>query len=579
MLPELRPYQIEALDALGTAMQTEQIMLLQAIMGSGKTAIAVRFLQRYFFQYPDRRFLILMGKSELVGQFEAAFKKFTNIKTADIGVCCSGLGRKEIKSRITIATVQTLKNSINSFEPVHLTIVDETHNIGTKAESQYQAILSTLFDYNSSMKVLGLTASAYRLGYGYIYGDNHKPDEPAFFPKLTHRITYARMLSEGHLVPLEGFIAANNAAKELKSVDLIAGDYNLAQAGKVMSRYLSACVDAVEEKASEHEYIVVAACTIDHAEKLQEVFTSRGHAAIAIHSKQAMETRKKNIENWKSKKYRIVISIYILSEGWDFPPLSCLVFARPTASTKIFIQYIGRILRTAPGKEKATLIDLTGNSHEFGFDLDNLKVTVPRGSGDGEAPSKICPFVYPDGRICGERVHAATRFCPACEYEWTVEEVDKLLPELKKVSFGAPIEAPLWHDIAYMSIGIHTNQETGKRLLRLQFECRGENIYDKNIFVSEWLCFPDWYQGFAVDKGKEKWELFSEMDCPDNVETAKWYADESFVTPKQVLLKKDGKWHRIEDYKFDDEEDETMDEWVTKQQADNNQPFDEELPF
>lgn len=569
-----RPYQAEAMDALHAGLQVKDVLLLQAATGAGKTFIITRMIQRYFFDHPDRSFLIVMHKKELISQFLAAFKRFTTVPSSEIGVCCAGLGRKELKCRITIATIQTLVNNLGSYPGADMVVIDETHRAGYEGESQYNTMLTTLREYKPNHKLIGLTATANRLGHGYIYGDKCKPGRVNIFPELTHRITYQRLKSEGYLMPLTGYVADGNAAKDLESVDLLSGEYNIGQAGKVMTRYLSAAVDAVEKYATEHKHIAIFACTISHCEALHYEFLARGHSSVPIHSKLTTADREKNIAAWQEGKARVAVSVQILAEGFDFPALSCLVFCRPTHSAVLYVQAIGRILRMSEGKDEALLIDLTGNVLEFGLDLDNPKFEVPRGSGSGEAPTKICPFVYPDGRICGERVHTATRFCPSCEFEWTVEEVEAALPELKKVSFGAPVEAPLWHKVSYMSIGIHQNQETGKRLLRLQFECPGENVYDKNIFVSDWLCFQDWYTGWAIDKGKEKWALFSDMDYPETVELGDWYAKESFATPEQVLLKKDGKWHRILDYKFEEEE-----EFQIKNSVLDDQPFDGDLPF
>jgi len=580
MQPELRPYQIEALNALGEAIKTKDRLLLIAATGAGKTAMICRFIQKFYFEYPDRNFLVVSHKQLIIEQFIAAFKKFTEIKSSDIGVCCSGMGRRELKSRIVLATIQTIVNCLGDYAGASLVVVDETHRVSVGLDSQYNQLLNTLEEYVPGHKTIGVTGTGFRLGHGEIFGSRCKADRVNFFPEVTHRVLYSTLRDSGYLMPLKGYIADGNAAKDLSSVPLVAGEYNMSDAGKVMSKYVNAAVDALELYGAEHKHVCIFCCVIKHVEEIVEAFRSRGHSIVPIHSKLSKTERENNLRSWQSGEVRIAASVNVLTEAFDYPALSCIVFCRPSKSSTVWLQAIGRILRMHPDKKESLLIDLTGNAMYFGLDLDSPKVIIPYGSGNSEAPTKICPFVYPDGRICGERVHTATRFCPSCEFEWTVEEVEAVLPELKKVSFGAPVEAPLWHKVSYMSISIHQNQETGKRLLRLQFECPGENVYAKNIFVSDWLCFKCHYSGFAVEKGKEKWNMFSYRDYPEDVDTAEWYAKESFATPKQVLLKKDGKWHRILDYKFEEEEESLHMDTAFANPFDKDQLYTgEDLPF
>lgn len=582
---ELRPYQIEALNVLHSELQEKDVLLLQAATGAGKTMIVCRMINRYFYDHPGRSFLVLMHKRELVSQFLDTFINHTEIKKEDIGICCAGLGSWDTSKRVTIATVQTLINKMGEYPGADLIVIDETHRVGHDYESQYQSIIATLRDYKPSHKVIGLTATAYRLNHGLIYGPKAK--HPNFFPELTHRIKYAELRDHGYLMPLTGYIAAENASVDLQGVELVSGEYHMGQAGRVMGRYVSAAVDAMELYAGEHKHIAVFACTINHAETLLDAFLKRGHSAVVVHSQLDSKTRKEALKRWQSGVARVAISINILTEGFDWPGLSCLIFCRPTKSPVVWVQAIGRVLRIAENKPKSLMIDLTGNALEFGMDIDDPKFKLQiNDSGSGEVPTKTCRNIFPDGKICGEVVHAACRVCPACGYEWTQEEVEALLPELKKVSFNKPVEAPMWHKVESMHVGVHENHNTGKKLLRVQFECEPTNYYKRPIHVSEWICLPDFYDGYAVTMGEKKWEQFTDDEFPGDVEIASWYANESFRRPTEILLGKDGKYHKILEYRFpaepgaDEDESEAPQESAPVSFETRMDQYDnEELPF
>ena len=540
----LRPYQVEALNALHSALQTNDILLLQAATGAGKTVLIVRMINKYFTKFKDRSFLILMHKRELVEQFTMAFANFADdVPAKDIGIACSGVsGPAILDRRITIASVQTLINRLDRYPGADLVVVDETHRISHENDSQYGQLLTKLREYRPQHKVIGVTATAYRLGHGMIYGDQCRPGRANFFPELTHRITYQELRDAGHLMPLVARIAADeNITADLANVQ-VSGDYNLGQLGDTMSKtvHVQSAVDGLEEYGSEHKSVCVFACTIAHCEALAEAFRNNGHDAVTIHSQLSPLERESNMISWRSGKVRICVSVNILIEGFDFPELSCLVFCRPTKSPALFVQALGRILRTAPGKAEALLIDLTDNTKSFGLDLDNPMFNVPRwAEGAGEQITKICPGENTDGTVCGKSVHAALRYCPHCGFAFPFEEaVEAELTDLKKVEFNKK-DPPEPYDVSSVDYEIHESKKTGKWLIKVTYRC------GLNLFFNEWVCLPDFYKGYAVAKAEAWWAERTDEDFPSSVEEFIFLSG-CLATPLQVLVVKDGKYNRVE---------------------------------
>lgn len=542
----LRDYQIRALEKLHNEIQCKNILLLQAATGAGKTVIIVRLINRYIQDHPTRTFLILMHKQELVSQFVKAFEKFSDVHKEDIGIACSSYSPTvNLFKRITIASVQTLYNRMNEFPGADLVVIDETHRVSANEDdSQYSALLSTLRANRPDHRVIGVTATAMRLGHGYIYGDSCRPGKTNFFPELTHRITYQELLDGGYLMKLTGRIASDKSiTDDLKSV-AVNGDYNLGQLGDVMTKaiHIQSAVDGFEQYGSHHQSVCVFACTIAHCEALVDAFISRGYSAVSIHSKLSPIERESNLAAWQSGEVRLAVSVNILVEGFDFPALSCLVFCRPTKSATLFIQAVGRILRKAEGKEEALLIDLTDNTRTFGLDLDKPMFKVP-GESSGEAPYKICPGDKHDGTVCGQSVHASLKYCPGCGYEFPVDEaIEAKIGKLEKVEFNK-VPEPEEYTVTHVEYYPHDSRATGKKLIKVEYQC------GMMLRFHEWVCLPDYYSGYAVDKARDWWEDRSDEPFPDSVDEF-MFLEDTLIKPASVVVVKEGKYYKVKKCKF-----------------------------
>lgn len=547
----LREYQKTALDVIHHDLSIMQNVLCCAIMGAGKTILTARLIYKYYTT-TDRKFLILAHKKELVEQFLKAFITKTGVDPYDIGVCCAGLHKKEINKRITIGSIQTFINHGKNYTGCDLFVIDEVHRCTIGTNSQYDQIIDSLRSKNSAMRLLGLTATPFRLGAGYIYGDKCKPGTINLFSKINHKITYHELLEKKFLMPLQGKVAVNDQlAKDLENVDKN-GDYVLEQLGVMMQQqiHIETAVEAIQLYTDGYKRICVFACTINHAEDLQKAIDIKypGKCTI-VHSNLNSIQRDKNMADWKAGIKPIMVSINILIEGFDYPELDCLVCARPTESVALFLQLIGRLLRMAEGKENALLIDLTTNTDKFGTDLDNMRVTIPKSALEvGKKKSeKICPK-------CDELVHVAIRICPKCGHEWTVEENEKIIatqmPELKTVLFKKKekeiiITTPVWYIVYDMMAHIHVSKKNNKMLGKISLYY-GDFDHVYNVFI----CMPDFYDGYAVEKAKEIWKKFSVEPFPKDIKEFNELS-RSIKKPERILLSTDGKWPKLVEIDFE----------------------------
>jgi len=559
---KLRPYQSDALDVIHEDLKTEPFVLMQAIMGSGKTVMIARLINRYWFE-SEKRFLILAHKKELVSQFFNTIKDMTDIPIQDVGVCCAGLGERVLGKRLTIGTIQTFVNVAEDYPRCDMLVIDEAHRISVGTNSQYDQTINILKGKSPNMRIIGCTATVGRLGHGYVYGDRCAKGAVNLFPRLNYQIKYSTLLKLGYLCELRGKISnADQLESDLSYISTTGGDYVLDKLGEIMSYevHTHTAVEAIHEHCKDYKMICVFCCTISHAELLCDLL---GSECTTVHSQLSPLDRQINMADWESGNKRICTSINILSEGIDIPSLQCLVMVRPTLSSTLFLQSVGRVLRLHPSKDHGFLLDLSGNSARFGTDLDNVKIGIPKAVAKeilkNDPLIKICP-------LCEHEVFISLKTCPNCGFNWPTESIIEAnhVPELKEVKFQPKErELPKWYDVHDMHVEMHESRKNGKFLGRIEFEC---GLFRANM----WLCFSDFYSGYAVTKAREKWEmLVGYVPFPEGVD--EFMECQTLVKPKRILVTVDTEYPDILEFEFEKpgwEEDDIVEEQLVIDDSD-----------
>lgn len=578
MAVTLRDYQVRTLDQVWAALQVKLNVLISAPCAAGKTIMFSKIVQRLLRENPAFRALILTDREILVTQSRDKLAAVAPELAADIGIACSSVtADRDLSRRVTIASRQTLVNHLDRFEPVQLVIVDECHLMAIPTETkpepdQFAAIIGKLRAYNQNMRMVGCTASPYRLNTGYIFGSENRPGSRPYFDQIDAQITTTELLAGGYIAPLTGRVNTSAGLEEdLRNVNVIGGEYNLGQVSMAMCKasHVQTCIDAWRLYAGDRKKTLVFCCTIEHAEAVAKAFSDAGIPATAIHSKLTQVEESVRFSAMERGTLQVFTSVAKLTTGMDVVDLDCGILARPTKSTALYKQMVGRFQRTAPGKTDALILDLVGATTEFGTDMDNLRVNVPRGDGEGgEAVVKICPGTNPDGTVCGISVHASLKYCPACGYEFPVAEaVEAKIGALKKVEFNAAKEPDIY-EVASVYYEIHESRKTGKSLIKVGYFC---GIYST---FNEWICLPDFYQGYAVDKARDWWEARTEEPFPSSVEEFIFLSD-SLVWPTHVAVVEDGKFNRVVECMFAEIGDQVPDEMPVEHAL----PDDCEVPF
>lgn len=537
---QLRPYQEDAIASVMEAMRTEQNVLLQAPTAAGKTVIFTTLVKRLLRMAPKGRVLMLAHRQELIGQ---AAEKMRSVwpHHPRISIACAGKDKRVVvHGSIVFGSVQTMARRLDDLMPFNLCIIDEAHRLppADARHTQYITLLEALRLQNPEMRLLGVTATPYRLGHGYIYGDQCREGAVNIFPRLHHQIEVKELLEQGYLSPMRGKVSLQeNLLSDLGSVK-VNGDYAEGELGEVMSKpiYIDACVDLYERHAADRNHVMVFACTISHAEKIRDAFAARGHHAEVVHSQTNKLDRAAILAGFVDGNIKVLVNVSVLIEGFDAPRTDCIIMARPTKSAALYVQQAGRGLRLAEGKTDCLLLDISGNTIVFGADFDNIRVAIPKVSDEpGEAPAKACPE-------CESLVHCSAHECPECGYVFPPPPVEERpAPEiLTDVDYNVVPEA-VDAEIISATIEPYTSRAQNS-MLRLTLETNSSmgNVYHYLNFDQD----AHWYQR---QKSGTWWRMIHGWDDepPETNEQAAFLCREDLLVGMAIKLKEDGKFVKV----------------------------------
>ncbi len=396
---ELRSYQKDACRMIVDHFQRFPDPALVVLpTGAGKTRVFCAIAQYLLSSAPAAQVFVLAHRQTLIEQAEARLRSTLSVP---VGVWCGALGRHE-RRQVTVATVQSTDAfSSEHLQDVALCIIDESHCIPINDEGRYRRFLNLL---PPSAKVLGVTATPFRLAGGMIHGDDR------LFPRITFRVTMDELIAGGYLVRPRLLGAPPECLIDLTGVKITGGDYNQDQLdAAVQSDGLlrSQVVDAMPRLEGRSK--IVWFCTnIDHADRLAALL---GDDAVAIHSRMSQDEREAALQAFASGDVRHICNVSVLTEGWDCPAVDAIVLLRPTASAALYVQAVGRGLRPAPGKTDCLVLDYANVVSTLGFVNDPVVHSRTRGDGTGEPPARVCPS-------CKEYVRLVDRTCPECGYQW-----------------------------------------------------------------------------------------------------------------------------------------------------------------
>jgi DNA repair protein RadD len=305
----------------------------------------------------------------------------------------AGLGRKESDQQVVFASVQSIVNSLEQFtEQFSLVVIDECHRVPLDENSAYQRVIKHLQKSNSSLKILGLTATPYRLGLGWIYQYHTRgqvrSSEARFFRDCIFDLPIRFLLDEQFLTPpkvmdmaIIGYDFSSISASK-------SGHYREADLQGVIQQSKRATpliIKQVVDQAKDRLGVMIFASTVNHAQEIIG-YLQHENAALVI-GDTPVEERDRIITAFKKQQIKYLVNVSVLTTGFDAPHVDLIAILRPTASLSLYQQIVGRGLRLFEGKKECLVMEFAGNC----YDLYQPELGEPKPNSDSEMVTIPCP--------------------------------------------------------------------------------------------------------------------------------------------------------------------------------------------
>lgn len=397
-----RPYQKAAVQALRLALARKLLrLMLYSPTGSGKTEIALILIAGALAK--GKRVAFLCNRVHLVEQASRRFYA----SGIDHGIVQAD-NTRDTHSDVLIGSIQTVAK--RGLPLVDVIVIDEAHAVA--GSKDFREVVFR----NSALPIIGLSATPFSVGLGKHYSDLDGP----LFEELVVAAHISELIEHGFLVDADFYAPAEPDLTGVKTTKNAFGetDYAESDLGKAVDKPdLIGDIVTHWKKLAAGTATVVFATSIAHSKHIVEQFRAAGVPAEHLDCYTDADDRKAILERITSGETTVISNVGILAEGWDFPACRTLILARPTRSRIRYLQMIGRILRTAPGKDRALVLDHSGTVRRLGFHTDDLPLKLddgkPQQAGKGQErkeplpkPCPSCKFMKPP------RAHA----CPKCGF-------------------------------------------------------------------------------------------------------------------------------------------------------------------
>ena len=370
----LRPYQKQASDAAVSAFTSKKDSngLLILPTGAGKSLVIADIAHRL-----DGPLLILQPSKEIL---EQNFAKLQSYGCWDCDVYSASVGRKNI-NRITFATIGSVMNHMDDFAHFRNVMIDECHGVNSKG-GQYEEFIHAV-----PRKVIGLTATPYRLGHGIDGMSMLKfltRTRPRIFDRVLYYCQISELLAKGYLADLNYYDLTSINLEMVKS-NSTGADYDEESLKEEYRRsgfydkLTTTTLRVLRPKSGvPRNGVLVFTRFIEEAGELVEKLSSKGIKSAIVTGETPKKERENIIAGFKSGQIKVVSNVGTLTTGFDYPELDTIILARPTKSLALYYQMIGRAIRPCQGKD-GWVIDLGGSYKRFG-NVADLRIECPEGT-------------------------------------------------------------------------------------------------------------------------------------------------------------------------------------------------------
>ena len=536
---QLRYYQTDAIKAVLRSLQeTSENPCLEIPTGGGKTPIIATIAT--VIAKAGARVLIVAHRKELLEQTAEKLKVWGD--DVPFSIVSAGLGQKDFGGRIVIAGIQSVfkhAEKLTASGPINFILVDEAHLIPNTdvddVKGMYQTLIANLRARYDKLRVIGLTATPYRLGTGSVVG----PDK--ILTKTVYKVGVKELIEKGYLCKLTTRVPSLDIDNSKLHIER--GEY---KAQDVDAQYNQKGVVATAVKnliamTRKRKSVLIFCASVEHANNVYKELKAQTSAGVAIVTGATDATeRALTLKRFKrepgannllgdNSDLKYLINVDVLTTGFDATNVDAVVLLRPTLSPGLYYQMIGRGLRLNENKQDCLILDFAGNIEKHG-PIDELQGTSAR-SEKGKAPTKVCqrcltviPAQSKTCPECGAIIVNDDYFCPRCQGLNDKRALFCMycglkLKEPKHETTAQTSFAVISGDdvpnqtekVVNVSYSVHNSKTSGKETLRVDYQTEFGNR------LTEFVCFN--HQGFARHKADQ------------------WFKKRSCITPAPVSVK------------------------------------------
>jgi DNA repair protein RadD len=466
--------------------------------GSGKSHVIAGFAIEVFRNWSNQRIMVATHRKELVKQ---DYDKLVEAwPLAPAGIYSAGLKQKDTNYPIIFGGIASIVRNIEAFGHIDLLFVDECHLVSDDEESMYQRLITELKKRNPWLKIIGLSATIFRLGMGYL-------TEGKLFTHIAYDCTsiekFNRLVEEGWLCRL--IPRKTDVKLDVSDVSMQRGDYNQGELQKAVNKdeITWAALNEAREKASDRRRWLVFSTGIEHCERISQMLTALGISSTFVHSKVPREQRDKRISDFKKGYYNALVNANILTTGFDDPAIDCLIILRPTCSPVLWVQILGRGTRPYETKDNTLVLDYAGNTYRLG-PINDPRIPNPKSKLGGPAPVKTCDH-------CGTINHITVRYCIGCgaEFDFAVK-IEQSASDAELIRADLPIVETF--DVRTVIINRHC-KDGSVPVMEVDYYVHGR----KKPF-KEWVCLQ--HTGLARAFARDWWRKRHHTEPPETTDEA-----------------------------------------------------------
>lgn len=506
-----RWYQQEAIDETYKKLleDPKSAPVIVAPTGSGKSHIIAGLCRRAIEQYKGR-VVVLQHRKELVEQnaakIQAALEGWWKLT-----IYSAGLKQWNPDGEIVVAGIQSVYSQAELFGSRQLIIIDECHLVPSEGDGMYRRFLDDMRQRNPRSRVVGLTATPFRTGEGYCFGDDR------IFTEVGYKVDMLKLIEEGYLSNL----CSTEASESVDTSNLRKsnGEFVTKEMEDLFDKQdVSKAVSEIIQNCHLRHSIMIFASSVRHALAVEFELVRQGQSASSIacvFGTTSAARRKEIIDGFKSMQIRWLINVDVLTTGFDAPVVDGLAILRATASPGLYSQMVGRGMRIDPSKEDCLVLDFGQNIKRHGA-IDMVK---PNKKAKNQSDSQedqderepgirtvLCPSCFQDVPASETHCECGCVLPVKCRHDSQSDQITPIIGTAEPIVFEVL-------DIEYMK----HNKPDRPPTLRVVYTLRrnGKTLPDK---VSEWLAFESGHKAKQI--AAEWWRVRSEIPVPQTVDQA-----------------------------------------------------------